>query len=787
MSADYVRRCPTCGAENAPSIMRCVCGALLAGVDLILKQAASPEQASVTQEALPEADTVLCPFEDCGQPNPAGSTNCLYCNRPLNDGAALTSRDQTTSLVNLPQALGKRYRIVKPMPAQGSEAELLLVQEHSGGPARVAKVYRHGIQPKRDVQERIAKIDASHRVEVLESGVSDGYAYELMEFCEHGSLRERLRSGPLAGELLHAVVRELASAIAAVHNAGLVHRDLKPENILMRTEKPLDLVLTDFGISSVLDATQRFTGAARTLPYASPESLSGVIDGKSDYWALGMILLEAGQGKHPFAGLSEAVILHHLTTRSMDTSGVSDRRVRILLRGLLLRDPKTRWGTDEVGRWLANDGSLTEPVEAGAGGQFTAPYHVGKELCHSKEQLAVALARNWRDGAADINNGQLLAWFRDVQKDQNAVRLLLEVRFDKQMHVDAQLLKLILLLAPGIPPVWRGESIELPSILSRANQALKGDADAAHWLDLLYRHRVLEAYADAGNQEAAEIVQRWHAMCDKFDHAWEDGLALIDKNKPASGPDEYANFDQLVYGQTGPNRPATTDMHPRLLALAYDEQWAERLRMRLSAELVKIQTHCPWIGGMGDVQTMNPTSLLVLESLLPEARKAMERQIKADARRRDDDVNVCRELTQEFALIVTAIHSVTDNGMQILLGSDELAAALDRYFDLLAKIRSSGRSDEPWMALKKSVMRAEGLVILIRTQIDALTERQAANAGWLSPQVLVFVLLAAVFAPIFLGPNIVPLTILGGIGLLAWRLLPIYFKIRKIQELARRL
>src|SRR4029077_19586068 len=117
---------------------------------------------------------------------------------------------------------------------------------------------------------------------------------------------------------------------------------------------------TDFSVASTLDATQRFTSAARTLPYASPESLSGVIDGKSDYWALGMIVVEAALGRHPFAGLSEAVILHHLTTRSVDVSGVADRNVRKLTRGLLLRDPETRWGAEQVERWLAGDESLAE-------------------------------------------------------------------------------------------------------------------------------------------------------------------------------------------------------------------------------------------------------------------------------------------------------------------------------------------------------------------------------------------------------------------------------------------
>src|SRR6185295_1337180 len=122
------------------------------------------------------------------------------------------------------------------------------------------------------------------------------------------------------------------------------------------------------------------------------------------------------------------------------------------------------------------------------------------------EQLAVALATHWKEGVADLGNGQLLAWFRGVQKDHNVVRLLIELRHERQLHVDVQLLKLILYLAPGIPPVWRGESIALAAILAQASKALDGDAGAAQWLHALYQYRVLETYAEAGNPQLADVL-----------------------------------------------------------------------------------------------------------------------------------------------------------------------------------------------------------------------------------------------------------------------------------------
>lgn len=789
MSADYIRICPTCGSENTPQIMRCSCGALLAGVDLVNKQALelTPEPASALQEPTEDKVPVICSYEDCAQANPPGSKTCLYCNRSLSKSASLTKPGQLQSLLTLPGKLKERYRILSPLPTQGAEAELLLVEEHSGGPARVAKIYRHGIQPRPDVQERIARIDPHHRVDVLESGISEGYAFELMEYCVHGSLRKRMQNGPLDAALLQELVHELSIAIAGVHEVGLLHRDLKPENILVRSEHPLDLVLTDFGISSVQNATQHFTGAARTLPYASPESLSGVIDGKADYWALGMIILEGTLGKHPFAGLSEAVILHHLTTRNIDLTGITDRKFRKLLRGLLLRDPKERWGIDEITRWLADDASLAEPAEHSVSSGFTEPYHLGKEICHSKEQLAVALARNWKEGAADIANGLLLQWFRDVQKDQNATRVLLELRFEKQLSVDVQLLKLILHLAPGIPPVWRGETIELPAILSHANQALKGSADAAPWLDKLYQHRVLEAYAAAGNEEAASIVQKWGAACDQFEQAWNDGHKKIKAKAPARGPEEFVNYDQLVYGNSEPACPSMSGMHARLLAMAYDAQWSERLRKRLTAELAGLMVYCPWFAELGDTHTMNAASLLVLESLLPEARKVAERQVKANQRKRETDISDCQEIKLEVSTAVAAIRDAAKTSMMLPGAASDLRTAIDRYFELLARIRASGRADQEWLDMKKSAGRAERVASQLLLLVDGLAERRAVNAGWFSTQVFVFFALAMFLLPIIFGNGIDYWLMAIASGLAAWRLLPSYSMMRQIKELAKRI
>ncbi|MFZ6655006.1 protein kinase domain-containing protein [Undibacterium sp. TJN19] len=810
VSQTYIRRCPACETENAPDIMRCACGTLLSGVDLMEKRPPE-EKHPVAVTALPDAieqpQELVCAYEDCAQPNPPGSTLCVYCNRPFAstktvipasahteqhlDQAqqALQAADggQIQSLLVLPSTLRERYTIVRPLTTQGAEAELLLVQEQASAILRVAKIYRHGIHARSEVMERLKAIPPEHRVVVLEAGISDGYTYELMEYCALGSLRQLMQAHKLSPGMLENILRELAEAIASVHAVGLIHRDLKPENILLRTLQPLDLILTDFGISSILDATQRLTGTARTLPYASPESLSGVIDAKADYWALGMIMLELALGQHPFAGLSEAVILHHLTTRELELTAISDPYLRKLLRGLLLRDPKLRWDESQIRRWLARDSNLPDAVETISMRGFREPYHIGRDICHTREQLAVALARNWHDGVTDIANAQLLAWFRDVQKDQNAVRVLLDLRQNQKLSIDVQLLKLIVHLAPGIPPVWRGESIELPGILAYANRALKGDEAAASWLHQIYSYGVLEAFADAGNKEIASIVEKWQYCCRQIQQAWHEAYRLMKEYADKCLPGEHSDVDKLLYSlDTNDNAPLHK-MHARVLALAYDERWPERLRKRLLVAYAGLQVYCPWLASLGEVEQMSVASLLVLEAMLPEAQKVAERQQKAEAWQRTADHDAAAAMKQEVLRSIKAIRVAATDSMLPVAAVDNLRIALDEYYELLTTLRASASTEVPWQEAKKAAVRVEHIAAKLGKLAKALTVRRTQNRGWIGQEMQVFVVIALILVPLFFRwMNVYAMLALFA-GLAGWRFLPNYLTMRKIRELGEQL
>ncbi len=458
------------------------------------------------------------------------------------DGPALTVPDDAPSprtLMQLPATLAARYRIVQPMPAAGGEADLLLVEALVDGQRYVIKIYRYGIVVKPEVLARISAVAPEQVIRLVEHGQAEGHGYEVLEYVADGSLRQRLAAGPLADESVRTLVRELSAALAVLHQHDILHRDIKPENVLIRQWEPLRIALTDFGIASVTEATQHFTTTARTLRYAAPEAATGVIGMAADYWSLGMVVLEAVSGRHPFAGLSEAVLSYQLVTQPVDCSGVAEPW-RTLCRGLLLRDPKQRWGHAEIERWLAGDESLRLPVDAGrsevGASRARRFYRLGGVECWTARELATQMAKQWDTASKDLGRGFITDWLRNDWGDQDLTRAVLDVLDAKNRSADEQLLRVLLKLAPDLPPVWKQWSLAKEDLIAAAHAANRGDAASQRLLWELSQGPVdvMGIYAAADYAECRRIQDAWWRMITEYEKTWQTALAygVPEKLKP---------------------------------------------------------------------------------------------------------------------------------------------------------------------------------------------------------------------------------------------------------------
>jgi YVTN family beta-propeller protein len=163
-----------------------------------------------------------------------------------------------------------------------------------------------------------ASLDHPNVVPVYEAGEVDGLLYIAMRYVVGTDLKALLRTeGALAPERALALVGQIATALDAAHERGLVHRDVKPSNVLL-TGRPGEehCYLADFGLStstsdrSVADARQ----VVGTIDYVAPEQIRGVeVDGRADVYSLACLLYECLVGDVPFRRSSDvAVIYAHL-------------------------------------------------------------------------------------------------------------------------------------------------------------------------------------------------------------------------------------------------------------------------------------------------------------------------------------------------------------------------------------------------------------------------------------------------------------------------------------------
>jgi predicted Ser/Thr protein kinase len=160
-----------------------------------------------------------------------------------------------------------------------------------------------------DLRERLRR-EARAAATISHPAVAVVYALEEVgdhlfiasEYVEGETLRNIIAQGPLAPERARSIASDIAGALSAAHDAGVIHRDLKPENVLIKADGSVKVV--DFGIAQMEGANvSRLTRtgfALGTPAYMAPEQLLGSqVDPRADVYAWGVVLSEMLHGRHP--------------------------------------------------------------------------------------------------------------------------------------------------------------------------------------------------------------------------------------------------------------------------------------------------------------------------------------------------------------------------------------------------------------------------------------------------------------------------------------------------------
>ncbi|WP_077732709.1 serine/threonine-protein kinase [Methylocaldum sp. 14B] len=428
-------------------------------------------------------------------------------------------------LTQLPASLDERYELVDPL-IRGVEAELILAKAKSDGKFVVLKFYWKSLRPESGVLERIRTVGWEHVVALREHGEADGRYYEVLDYSEHGTLRDLLAGRrPLSPEMCREIVRQTAAALARFHAPDvrgrcLVHRDVKPENVLVRGRDPLDLVLIDFGVTAWFPSSPERPGRNFTVSYAAPEVLDGKFSPAADFWSLGMIVLESLTGHHPFEGLENAFIERLLRDGWPEALyEVHGAAWRELCLGLLTRDPTRRWGEREVGTWLERASELHFRQSLDVRSHRT--FRLGTPDGASLRELLAALILHWEEGVQLFKNGEVAQWLKTGLRNEGlAARAEAILRTEADPHL--KLLRFLYTADPQLPPVWKHLALNEGDLAALCRAAMGGDGSAQRMVEEIYRLDVLgELESLSSGRSLGGLSSRWRSTVAEFESGRE--------------------------------------------------------------------------------------------------------------------------------------------------------------------------------------------------------------------------------------------------------------------------
>ncbi|MGA4212530.1 protein kinase domain-containing protein [Ralstonia nicotianae] len=319
-------------------------------------------------------------------------------------------------------------------------------------------LYHHGWEPDATVYDALRRVSLEHVPQILATGRWEDRAYEVAEELTGGTLADLgvVATDP-AG--VRRIAYELGKALDALAEVGLRHRDIRPGTLLVRNRDPVDLVIGGFGSARLSEYDLDIVSPLEVTRYTAPEAVAGGVAAASDWWSLGIVLLEQVTGGRCFEGIEQQAFLIHVLANGVPIPPDVPQDVALLLRGLLARDRHKRWKWKEVQAWL--DGQSPEAPEAGVenvgGAEGPALTLGGKHFrTLSSYALAAAGAEAWEEAQDQLVRGVITDWVQSKGASALQVACLRRIAKDASVTDDWRLLVALKVLNPDMPPVMKG-------------------------------------------------------------------------------------------------------------------------------------------------------------------------------------------------------------------------------------------------------------------------------------------------------------------------------------------
>lgn len=353
------------------------------------------------------------------------------------------------------------WRLLRRLPTTSHFRERYETIKDDDGRQAVLTLYANGSEPDPEIYEVLGTLDRDHVPEIFETGRWEDRAFEVSEDLRGGTFGDL---GLLADdvETLSHILEEVGGALAALGECGLRHRDLRPEAIMVRAREPLDLVVTGFGSARLSEYDLDVVSPLEITRYTAPEAVAGGVAAASDWWSLGMLLLEQVTRGNCFAGANDQAFLINVLTNGAPIPEGLAPRVDSLLRGLLSLDRRSRWAWSEVQRWLAGDTpdapEALRPTET-TEGLRSITLGAARHRTPERFALAAAEADHWEQARGLLLRGELVTWLEEVGQHpglRTEIRLICSLG---DVSEDIRLALALKVLNPSMPLVVRGEII----------------------------------------------------------------------------------------------------------------------------------------------------------------------------------------------------------------------------------------------------------------------------------------------------------------------------------------
>lgn len=360
--------------------------------------------------------------------------------------------------------LASRYVLKKVINPDNGEAATF-VCEYDDFPFLV-KVY---FPDKAPTEEKVGKeksMNSPYLVKKSDRFTYNGCSCEVMPFFNKADL---ISSGKAVNDkrLFETIIPNVNEALKSVHDAGLVHGNVKPTNIFYSPFGPDQVLLGDLGVG--LEHISEFTKQTG-FAFLPPENLKGIFGKEADYWSLGITLVMLVTGRGVFDGLNRKQMLKKAATYELEIPDKASEKLKNIIRGLTVKDYKTRWGYEEIKKCLAGedvpivDEYVYEPP--------TDVYNFDGVPVKGLENIAQAFATNWASAVNAINDPALLEIVDNYAEDKYPEVVSISKMEDK----DRAVFQFISLMNPSLPAYWKGQ--EIGDIAQFANEmAIAYDKD----------------------------------------------------------------------------------------------------------------------------------------------------------------------------------------------------------------------------------------------------------------------------------------------------------------------